>query len=168
MIGMIGDSHGRREFAALCCTEGVDAPHAVLLRMHKPSVYLLCAIVRIVLCEENIKCTGNCLGNLPCGKWCPDLRRVLGEMLPPVISCFQPDIVLYDAGVDPHKDDSLGKLALTDEGLLRRELQVSQPRSLAGCVPCLVLNTRFQHFYITSCLSVFWSSLGFPLVPGRC
>ncbi len=50
--------------------------------------------------------------------------RVLGEMLPPVLSCFQPDLVLYDAGVDPHKDDSLGKLALTDQGLLRRELQV--------------------------------------------
>lgn len=50
--------------------------------------------------------------------------RVLGELLPPVLSCFRPDIVLYDAGVDPHKDDSLGKLALSDEGLLRRELQV--------------------------------------------
>lgn len=121
------------------------------------------------LCEEMLgKCTGDCLGNVPCGEWCPDLRRVLGEMLPPVLSCFQPDIVLYDAGVDPHKDDSLGKLALTDEGLLRRELQVSQPRSLAAYVPCLVLDTRINLFYVTSCLSVSCSSLGFPLVPGRC
>lgn len=54
----------------------------------------------------------------------PGPCRVLGEMLPPVLSCFQPDLVLYDAGVDTHKDDSLGKLALTDDGLLRRELQV--------------------------------------------
>ncbi len=54
----------------------------------------------------------------------PGPCRVLGEMLPPVLSCFQPDLVLYDAGVDTHKDDLLGKLALTDDGLLRRELQV--------------------------------------------
>ena len=50
--------------------------------------------------------------------------RVVGEALPRVLSSFKPDLVLYDAGVDPHKDDSLGRLALTDEGLLRRELQV--------------------------------------------
>jgi len=29
---------------------------------------------------------------------------------------FRPGIVLYDAGVDPHKDDVLGKLNLTDQG----------------------------------------------------
>jgi acetoin utilization deacetylase AcuC-like enzyme len=33
----------------------------------------------------------------------------------------RPDLVLYDAGVDPHMDDALGKLALTDAGLLRRD-----------------------------------------------
>ena len=49
---------------------------------------------------------------------------VLGEILPTVLSRFKPDLVLYDAGVDPHMHDSLGKLALTDAGLLRRELQV--------------------------------------------
>jgi acetoin utilization deacetylase AcuC-like enzyme len=43
-----------------------------------------------------------------------------------VLESFRPDLVLYDAGVDPHMDDSLGNLALTDAGLLRRELLVSQ------------------------------------------
>lgn len=33
-------------------------------------------------------------------------------------------LVLYDAGVDPHQDDALGRLAVTDEGLHRRELLV--------------------------------------------
>lgn len=32
--------------------------------------------------------------------------------------------VLYDAGVDPHADDALGRLALSDAGLWRRELLV--------------------------------------------
>lgn len=45
-------------------------------------------------------------------------------MLPPVLSSFKPDLVLYDAGVDPHKGDSLGRLSLSDAGILRRELQV--------------------------------------------
>ena len=37
---------------------------------------------------------------------------------------FRPDLVLYDAGVDPHHDDKLGRLKLTDNGLMRREMQV--------------------------------------------
>jgi acetoin utilization deacetylase AcuC-like enzyme len=32
--------------------------------------------------------------------------------------------VLYDAGVDPHIHDRLGKLALTDPGIFQRDFQV--------------------------------------------
>lgn len=32
-----------------------------------------------------------------------------------------PDLVLYDAGVDVHRDDRLGKLALSDAGIWRRD-----------------------------------------------
>ncbi|MBU6372226.1 MAG: histone deacetylase [Alphaproteobacteria bacterium] len=34
---------------------------------------------------------------------------------------FAPDIVFYNAGVDPHADDALGLLRVTDEGLAARE-----------------------------------------------
>lgn len=34
------------------------------------------------------------------------------------------DLVFYNAGVDPHRDDRLGRLALTDGGLRRREEMV--------------------------------------------
>jgi acetoin utilization deacetylase AcuC-like enzyme len=34
--------------------------------------------------------------------------------------------VLYDAGVDSHVDDELGRLSLTNGGLLRRDLQVTR------------------------------------------
>lgn len=37
--------------------------------------------------------------------------------LPEILTTFRPDLVLYDAGVDPHYDDELGKLSLTDEGI---------------------------------------------------
>lgn len=41
------------------------------------------------------------------------LSRVLAE--------FDPDFVLYQAGVDPHVDDKLGRLALSDAGLAARD-----------------------------------------------
>ena len=63
---------------------------------------------------------------LPCLELLVLWTRVLGEVLPSVLTCFRPDIVLYDAGVDTHMHDSLGKLNLTDKGLQRRELQVCQ------------------------------------------
>ena len=37
---------------------------------------------------------------------------------------FEPDFVLYQAGVDGHADDRLGRLALSDEGLERRDRYV--------------------------------------------
>lgn len=38
----------------------------------------------------------------------------------------RPDIVLYDAGVDVHKDDDLGRLNISDQGLLMRDRYVLQ------------------------------------------
>jgi acetoin utilization deacetylase AcuC-like enzyme len=47
--------------------------------------------------------------------------ETLAHTLPPLIESFQPDLVFYIAGVDPHQDDRLGKLALSDAGLMARE-----------------------------------------------
>ena len=41
---------------------------------------------------------------------------VVKEHLPWVLDTYRPDLVLYDAGVDPHVDDDLGRLSLTDQG----------------------------------------------------
>lgn len=48
------------------------------------------------------------------------------EHLPWLLEAFQPDLVLYDSGVDPHWEDELGRLRLTDEGLYQRDLYVLQ------------------------------------------
>ncbi len=48
----------------------------------------------------------------------------LGEILPALLSSVRPDIVFFNAGVDPHANDKLGRLSLTDEGLERREAYV--------------------------------------------
>lgn len=50
----------------------------------------------------------------------------LAEHLPGLLASFRPDLVLYDAGVDPHQHDRLGKLALTDDGLFQRDEFVLQ------------------------------------------
>ncbi|MBX7542079.1 histone deacetylase [Qipengyuania sp. GH29] len=47
--------------------------------------------------------------------------EALERHLPEVFDLFSPDLVLYQAGVDGHADDRLGRLALTDEGLDRRD-----------------------------------------------
>lgn len=48
------------------------------------------------------------------------------EHLPWLLERIRPDLVLYDSGVDPHWEDELGRLRLTDEGLYRRDLYVLQ------------------------------------------
>ncbi|WP_395445144.1 histone deacetylase [Caulobacter sp. UC70_42] len=48
----------------------------------------------------------------------------LGEILPALLRSVRPDIVFFNAGVDPHADDKLGRLSLTDDGLGRREAYV--------------------------------------------
>lgn len=53
------------------------------------------------------------------------LTRHLSE----VMDEFAPDFVLYQAGVDPHVEDKLGRLALSDAGLaLRDRFVISQAR----------------------------------------
>jgi acetoin utilization deacetylase AcuC-like enzyme len=50
--------------------------------------------------------------------------EALDAALPPVLDRFAPDLVFYNAGVDPHRDDRLGHLALTDAGLEARDRRV--------------------------------------------
>lgn len=58
---------------------------------------------------------------LPAGVEDDAYLAVLVQWLPDLLTQVRPDLVLYDAGVDPHRDDALGKLALSDAGLLRRD-----------------------------------------------
>ncbi|MDJ0617573.1 MAG: histone deacetylase [Calothrix sp. MO_192.B10] len=61
---------------------------------------------------------------LPVGMEDDQYLQTLASYLPDLLSQVKPDLVLYDAGVDPHIGDKLGKLALTDTGIYRREMQV--------------------------------------------
>ncbi|MBU7584191.1 MAG: histone deacetylase [Nostoc sp. TH1S01] len=76
---------------------------------------------------------------LPVGMEDDAYLQTLAEYLPDLLSEIQPDLVFYDAGVDTHIGDRLGKLALTDTGLFRREMQVLHTCVSAGYpVACVI------------------------------
>jgi len=50
--------------------------------------------------------------------------EALRPHVPRLLDALQPDLVFYNAGVDPHRDDSLGRLALSDDGLRARDRYV--------------------------------------------
>ncbi|MEB3231119.1 MAG: histone deacetylase [Leptolyngbyaceae bacterium] len=58
-----------------------------------------------------------------------DYLQTLDRYLPDLLSQVKPDLVFYDAGVDCHVGDRLGKLALSDTGIFKRDMQV-----LSACV----------------------------------
>ncbi|PSC02745.1 histone deacetylase [Alsobacter soli] len=63
----------------------------------------------------------------------------LAEVLPGLVDRTRPDLVFYNAGVDPHRDDRLGRLSLTDDGLAARDAFVlktclAKGRPVAGVI----------------------------------
>lgn len=69
------------------------------------------------------------------GEYLAVLDAELAELLP----VCSPDLVIYNAGVDAHLQDRLGKLSLSDEGLSARERTVlNQCRESGVPVACVV------------------------------
>lgn len=57
---------------------------------------------------------------------------VLACHLPMLIDDFSPDLILYQAGVDPHAEDRLGRLSLSDEGLAARDRFIGEEAGRRG------------------------------------
>jgi acetoin utilization deacetylase AcuC-like enzyme len=57
---------------------------------------------------------------------------LLAGRLPALLQEVRPDLVFFNAGVDPHEGDRLGRLALTEQGLWRRERLVLETCLAAG------------------------------------
>lgn len=65
--------------------------------------------------------------------------QILAHHLEDLLSQVKPDLVFYDAGVDTHVGDRLGKLAMTNQGLYRRERMVLSACLAAGYpVACVI------------------------------
>ncbi|ACB22077.1 histone deacetylase [Methylobacterium radiotolerans] len=70
---------------------------------------------------------------------------VLRARLPPLLDAFAPDLVFYNAGVDPHRDDRLGRLCLTDDGLLARDRFVVAQARARGIALAAVIGGGYTH-----------------------
>lgn len=70
------------------------------------------------------KIAGDLDVGLPDGTGDEAYLAALARQLPGLLDGLAPDLVFYNAGVDPHLDDRLGRLALSDEGLRRRDAYV--------------------------------------------
>ncbi|XP_035478927.2 uncharacterized protein SYNPCC7002_A1628 [Scophthalmus maximus] len=64
--------------------------------------------------------------------------------LPWLLETFRPDLVLYDAGVDPHREDELGRLRLTDRGLYKRDLYVMKTMVSRGVPVAAVIGGGYS------------------------
>ena len=64
--------------------------------------------------------------DLPDGTGDAAYLAALEAALVPLLDAERPDIILYQAGVDPHAEDRLGRLSLTDAGLVARETLVAR------------------------------------------
>ncbi|WP_084488166.1 histone deacetylase family protein [Cobetia crustatorum] len=76
---------------------------------------------------------------LPKGMGDEAYLEVLARTLEEVLARVRPELVIFDAGVDPHAADRLGHLELTDAGLYRRERHVIERcRATGAAVACVI------------------------------
>ena len=105
-----------------------------------------------------------------------EYNRTLSEWLPMLFEKHRPHLVFYQAGVDPHMHDALGKLSLTRKGLRERNAQVKfgfwRCEFLAFClgweVCCICAFADGSTLWLTNTICAFvQSSVALPL-PSHC
>ncbi|MBY6186737.1 histone deacetylase [Marinobacter hydrocarbonoclasticus] len=142
-----GYHHAHREFGSGFCVfnDLVLAAHLLLAQERVHRVLILDCDVHqgdgtARLCQGHpdiITCSLHCERNFPARKAQSHVDipldngvddqaylTTLTELLPWLLNLYQPDLVLYDAGVDVHRDDALGYLCLSDQGLYQRDRAV--------------------------------------------
>jgi acetoin utilization deacetylase AcuC-like enzyme len=75
--------------------------------------------------------------NLPDGIGDADYLACLGDALSMGLEKFKPDLICYLAGADPYREDQLGGLSLTIEGLKQRDALMFQFAKTRG-IPVMV------------------------------
>ncbi len=68
----------------------------------------------------------------------------LNEVLPMLLDRVDPELVFFNAGVDPHADDRLGRLAMTDDGLLARNRYVFEQCRARAAPVCGVVGGGYD------------------------
>ena len=89
--------------------------------------------------QYGLRIPGDCDIELPNAITDDEYLRALSDALPTVLAKSQPDIALYLAGADPHEGDRLGKLAMTFDGLARRDFMVLEACRDVGIPVCVTI-----------------------------
>lgn len=81
---------------------------------------------------------------LPANTTDHDYLGILTQELPKVINKVKPNFIMYNAGTDPLDGDPLGKLALTKEGIFKRDLFVFK-QALERKIPIMMVLSGGYH-----------------------
>ena len=104
---------------------------------------------------------------LPDGTGDEDYLAALNPALEQVFDRARPELVFYNGGVDPHVDDRLGRLALSDAGLAGRDRQVAAACQAHGAALCGVLGGGYhrdadkvaaRHLFMVDAISAVYGS----------
>lgn len=82
---------------------------------------------------------------LPRGTGDTAYLQELDGIVPWLLEHLEPDLVLYDAGVDVHADDRLGYLQLSDDGLRQRDEAVIRACRRRGIATACVIGGGYDH-----------------------
>ncbi|MFT5839493.1 MAG: acetoin utilization deacetylase AcuC-like enzyme [Cellvibrionaceae bacterium] len=82
--------------------------------------------------------------NLPKGTQDTEYLETVDCALHLAINTFQPDAVIYDAGVDIHIDDNLGHLSISTEGVYQRDRLVFETCERNGLPIAAVIGGGYQ------------------------
>lgn len=99
-------------------------------------------------CQDNFpvrKQPGDRDIGLPVGLGDDGYLEILSEQMADLLGGPVPDLVFYNAGVDPHAGDRLGKLSLSDDGLARRDALVIGACADRGIPIACVLGGGYDH-----------------------
>lgn len=93
---------------------------------------------------------------------------ILDASLHEILDSFRPDMLLYQAGVDSHADDRLGRLALSDTGLERRDRIVICRARDRGIPVASVLGGGYGHDHRAAAVRHARSMIAMADEAGRC
>ena len=69
----------------------------------------------------------------------------LGATLLPMLDSFRPNLILYQAGIDPLASDRLGRLALSPDGLVARDTLVAEAAARRGIALASTVGGGYGH-----------------------
>lgn len=107
-----------------------------------------CIVTFSMHCERNFPATKQLSDRdvaLPPGLGDEAYLSILDDELRTLFASAPPDLVFYNAGVDPHAGDRLGHLALSDAGLAARERAVLTACRVRGIPVAGVLGGGYTH-----------------------